>query len=159
MGGLVKVYFTLDDGRRGALVVPTDKRDGLIATMVAAAAPGGPGAHPSVPVQERSISFAQAMKAAAATATAERVSEDIQRERVETACFNSHWKSGGNCEWLFQTPEGRTYCGRCGCNLSATERGIVPNLAALVEKRNPKTGKIVRGCKHPEREQGKGWKR
>ena len=148
----VKVYFTFDDGRRGALTVDETRKDGLIGALVHNATT----MLSEVPVAERQIGFMKAVGALAASA-GERVSDEITKERVETACENAHWNPGHPCEWALKTPAGQLHCGRCGCNLSATEK-LLPNLARMAEKRD-KDGKITVGCKHPERNQGKGWKR
>lgn len=75
--------------------------------------------------------------------TGRRVSDEIRREREGTCA---------KCEWVRQTPGGAYWCGRCGCGVSPEYRAIV-NLAAYAE-RLPGWG-----CKHPERSQGKGWRR
>lgn len=100
-----------------------------------------------VPIEERDLALSAMLKAGLSILTGQRVSEDIIKERI-SVCSEP-------CEYLRRTPSGQYYCGICGCNLSIDGR---INLAAMVEKRDA-SGKVTEGCKHPERSQGKGWKR
>jgi hypothetical protein len=78
-----------------------------------------------------------------------RVSDEIRQER-ERICLG--------CPYLRIDPRDQTlYCSLCGCGVSHTWREL-RNLAAFEEERDA-TGQAKRGCKHPQRADGKGWQR
>ncbi len=83
-----------------------------------------------------------------------------QREREATCATCDHVKTDAAGPW----------CGVCGCGVGG-DIMRVRNLAAYAEKLDPNTtveitayGKeigrgVTWGCKHPQRAQGKGWRR
>lgn len=106
------------------------------------------GWRPTTPEEKRSFSqLVMRLKPAVMGALAKRVDDETRAERVAICATCDHLRSDGD----------QQFCGVCKCNISAAS-GRVFNLAAVEEKRG-KAGQIVRGCKHPERAQGKGWRR
>ena len=78
-----------------------------------------------------------------AAAKGDYVSDEIIKERLNIC---------RTCEFRRVTEQGNEWCGVCGCKISPDGRKI-DNLAAHVEDL-PKYG-----CKHINRNTGKGWKR
>lgn len=99
-----------------------------------------------IKVEDRQLGLADAAKAIAFTLSLPRVADEIKTEREDT-CMT--------CEYVRKTEgTGQTFCSLCKCNI----RNPILNLAALEEQRDEQ-GNVKEGCKHPERSQGKGWKR
>lgn len=84
-----------------------------------------------------------ALKAAKVISTHRKVPLEIQQERM-AACES--------CDKVrFDKAKGVHWCSMCGCRVSK-DAAIILNLAAYEEGDEPL-------CKHPERSQGKGWRR
>ena len=103
----------------------------------------GNGITPMLAIGDRDITLSEAFKAGIAAFTAKRVGKEVLEERVGIC---------GTCEFARSTVDGQMFCGICSCNLSADPKAII-NMAAL-EENLP-----AYGCAHPDRADGKGWRR
>jgi len=101
-------------------------------------------------IEERNLTFANALEALKVIVTRPKVSLEIFKERIETC---------DSCNRLKQTPQGQTYCGVCKCNITKNQKDIL-NLAAYKEKL-PKHGCLhpFRGLRNPTTNRTFGWKR
>ena len=85
-----------------------------------------------------------------AVTSAPKVSDEIAEERMETC---------RSCDLLRVDPaSGEQYCSLCGCKVqrSGWQISLLPRYE---EGPKNEAGQVAWGCKHPERAQGKGWKR